>query len=74
MKKVIPDNDTLEEAYKIAIFCQKLTEKAEEIHEELSEEDIKIPDNLKSNIEDEFKRNQETNWDKVYRRFYGFDF
>lgn len=53
VEKVIPDKQTLIDAYKRAVFLQKLEEKVDEIKEEIAEEKIDVPDNLTSRIKEE---------------------
>jgi len=63
VKKVIPDEETLRKAYRRAVFCQEMEEKANEI--QIEQEDLTIPDGLAQKISDSLAENPAQSWDEV---------
>jgi hypothetical protein len=63
IKKVVPDEETLRKAYRRAVFCKTLEEKAEEI--EIEQEDIGIPDGLMQTISDKLAEDPSQSWDEA---------
>jgi len=63
VKKVIPDEETLQMAYRRAVFCQEMEEKANEI--QIEHEDLEVPDDLEQKISDSLAENPSQSWDEA---------
>jgi len=64
VEKIIPDDGVLEEAYKRAVYGQRILAKVDEITEDM-QEDIDIPDNLKEQVDKKIKNFKKSSWDEV---------
>ena len=64
VEKVIPDDDVLEEAYKRAVYGQRILEKVDEISGDM-QEDIDIPNNLREQLSKEIEKSKKSAWDEV---------
>ena len=65
VKKYVPDEVYLGEAYKRALYLTRLVEKEKELREEFEKSEIVIPDDLETNVYDALSENPENSWDKA---------
>ena len=63
LKKVIPDDDLLGEAYRAFHRSKELREKFEEMEEEFKESKIKVPKNLKEQVRAVLEKHPDLRWD-----------
>ena len=63
LKKVIPDDDLLGEAYQEFHRSKELREKFEEMESEFEESEIKVPKNLKNQVRAILKKHPDLRWD-----------
>jgi hypothetical protein len=65
VKKYLPDEAVMGEAYKRAFYLMRLAEKEKELREEFKNSEIIIPDNLMKKVKKALSKNPENSWDKV---------
>jgi DNA topoisomerase VI subunit A len=65
VKKYLPDEAVMGEAYKRAFYLMRLVEKEKELREEFKNSEIIIPDNLMKNVIEALSKNPENSWDKA---------
>ncbi|MGH2447223.1 MAG: ATP-binding protein [Chloroflexota bacterium] len=65
VKKVVPASETIERAYKRAVFLKRMREKIEELEEEIDQDDLDIPNGLASRVEALLKKRPALSWDEV---------
>jgi hypothetical protein len=67
IKKVVPDREVLESAYRRAFQAHRLEERLAEIAEEVHQEaqEAKLPANLRKKVREALKHNPEKSWDAV---------
>jgi hypothetical protein len=63
LKKVIPDDDLLAEAYQAFHRSQELRAAFEELEEEFKESEIKVPKSLKNKVRAVLKKHSDLRWD-----------
>ena len=63
LKKVIPDDDLLGEAYRAFHRSKELQEQFEELEAEFEESKIKVPKNLKNRVRAILKKHPDLRWD-----------
>lgn len=66
--KLIPDGETLADAFERASFLQAVNEKAREIERKLAGQKIDIPDDLDERIQAKLTESPETSWDEAIWR------
>jgi hypothetical protein len=67
LKKVIPDDALLAEAYRTFHRSNELREKFEEIESEFEESEIKVPENLKDQVDAILKKHPDLHWDDALK-------
>ena len=67
LKKVIPDDDLLGEAYQAFHRSNELREKFEELESEFEESKIKVPKNLKNQVRAILKKHPDLRWDDALK-------
>ena len=65
VKKYVPDEAVMGEAYKRAFYLTKLIEKEKELRGEFKEKNITIPDNLMENVIEALSKNPKNSWDRA---------
>ena len=63
LKKVVPDDDLLAEAYRAFHRSNELKEQFEELESEFEESEIKVPKNLKVRVNAILKKHPDLRWD-----------
>src|SRR5262249_1774169 len=63
LKKVIPDDDVLAEAYHAFHRSKELREEFEELEDEFEETKIKVPKNLKKQVRAILDKHNDLRWD-----------
>jgi hypothetical protein len=63
LKKVIPDDDVLAEAYQQFHRSKELREEFEDLESEFEESDIKVPKNLKNQVRAMLEKHPDLRWD-----------
>ena len=63
LKKVIPDDDLLGEAYRAFHRSKELREEFEELESEFEESKIKVPKNLKNQVRAILEKHPDLRWD-----------
>jgi hypothetical protein len=61
--KIIPGADALAEAYKRAVFLQRLERKIEELEDEMHDDEFDVPDELAAGVKRMLEENPRTSWD-----------
>ena len=67
LKKVIPDDDLLAEAYRAFHRSNELREKFEKMESEFEESEIKVPKNLKDRVRAILKKHPDLRWDDALK-------
>jgi hypothetical protein len=67
LKKVIPDNDALAEAYHEFHRSNQLRERFEEIQNEFDETEIKVPKNLSERVRTILTEHSQLRWDDAVK-------
>jgi DNA topoisomerase VI subunit A len=67
LKKVIPDDDLLGEAYRAFHRSNELREKFEEMESEFEESEIKVPKNLRNRVAAILKKEPDLRWDDAVK-------
>jgi DNA topoisomerase VI subunit B len=67
IRKVIPDNDTLADAYRRMHMQAVIQEKIDKLIEEFDESKVEVPANLRQRIEKAIKADPTQSWDSVMR-------
>jgi hypothetical protein len=67
LKKVIPDDALLAEAYRTFHRSNELREKFEETESEFEESEIKVPENLKDQVDAILKKHPDLHWDDALK-------
>jgi hypothetical protein len=67
LKKVIPDDELLGEAYQAFHRSKELREKFEELESEFEESEIKVPKNLKRQVGAVLKKHPDLRWDDALK-------
>ena len=67
LKKVVPDDDLLGEAYRAFHRSNELREKFEELESEFEESEIKVPKNLKAQVRAILKKHPDLRWDDAVK-------
>ncbi len=67
LKKVIPDDELLGEAYQAFHRSNELCEKFEELESEFEASKIKVPNNLKDQVRAKLKKHPDLRWDDVLK-------
>ena len=67
IRKVIPDDDTLGDAYRWMRRQTVIQEKIDDLIEELDQSEVEVPANLRQRIEKAIKANPTQSWDSVMR-------
>lgn len=65
VKKYIPDEAVMGEAYKRAVYLTRLAEKEKELREEFKQEEITIPDSLVKDVNEALSDDSEKSWDEA---------
>ena len=65
VEKVIPEEFVLKDAYKRAIYFQKMDNKCDEIKRKMMKENIKIPDDLEKEVKEYLGENKTESWDNA---------
>jgi hypothetical protein len=65
IKKLIPENNILAAAYRRAIFLKRIREREEQIRDEICNQEIEIPSQLRERMEDKIKDQSEISWDEA---------
>jgi hypothetical protein len=65
VRKYIPNQATINEAYKRALYLKMLEEKSKELQKEFSGSAVTVPDNLIEIIDKFVKKNPENSWDEA---------
>jgi hypothetical protein len=63
IQKVVPDNDTLAEAYRTFHRSQQMREKFEEMAEEFEETEIEVPEDLDVKVRAVLDEHDDLRWD-----------
>jgi hypothetical protein len=63
VQKLIPDDATLKEAFRRAVFLKRMQGRIEELEEELEQEELKIPARLGAQIRALLKKHPAMSWD-----------
>ena len=69
IRKVIPDDDTLADAYRHMHKQALIQEKIDDLIEELDDSKVKVPADLRQRIEKAIKADATQSWDSVMREF-----
>jgi hypothetical protein len=64
-KKVVPDNETLIDAYQRAVFLASVDRRIENLMDELINRDIKTPENLDPRVKDILTEDKRKSWDEA---------
>ena len=67
LKKVVPDDDLLGEAYRAFHRSNELREKFEEMESEFEESKIKVPKNLKNQVRAILRKHPDLRWDDALK-------
>ena len=67
IKKVIPDDELLDEVYREFHRSNELREQFEELESEFEESKIKVPKNLKNRVRKVLEKNPDFRWDDAVR-------
>jgi hypothetical protein len=67
LKKVIPDDELLGEAYQAFHLSNELGEKFEELESEFEASKIKLPKNLKNQVRAKLKKHPDLRWDDALK-------
>ena len=65
IKKLIPDNDALEAAYRRVVFLQRIQEEEEELRERIAKQSIEVPRNLTQKVIEGLRDKPELAWDEI---------
>ena len=63
VKKLIPDMETLEQAYRRAVFLREIQTEIEHLEEELQERTLKLPSKLSARVKAMLKEHPRLSWD-----------
>ncbi|MBU1209001.1 MAG: hypothetical protein KKH04_19110 [Proteobacteria bacterium] len=73
VKKYVPDETVMVEAYKRALYLTRLMEKEKEFREEFKNSAISIPDDLVMNVTEALIEDPKNSWDQAIWRIAGGD-
>ena len=65
--KVIPDNETLADAYRRMHKQAVIQDKIEELIEDLDEDEVETPTELRQRVEEAIKADRARSWDAIVR-------
>jgi DNA topoisomerase VI subunit B len=63
VRKVVPDLDTLATAYQSNIRSAKIAEIIDKAISEMTDDDVKVPDDLKNRVDEQLQQNPSWRWD-----------
>jgi len=63
--KLLPDAETIAEAYKRAIFLNRIQDKIDEFAEEINDDKIEVPDGLTELVAEKLAEHPKASWDRV---------
>jgi len=65
VKKVVPEGEVLEKAYRRAIYLQRCEQEMDKFRKEFEEKKIEVPAGLKAQLEETLATHQRASWDQA---------